>query len=316
LSDKVSKVELASRLGVSRSMLYYQHRRPAKDEELRVAIEAVMLKHPSYGHRRIADALKINRKRVLRVMKLYNLKPARRCRTPCKLDDLGKEALNFADITRILSPIAPSVVWASDFTFIPYQGSFVYLATIIDLFTKEVVGAHVMIRHTSELPLTALKTALAQARQPDWFHSDQGSEYDSDVMLSQLAMHNIQVSMAPKASPWRNGSQESFFGRFKIEFGDPERFDTLARLIEAIYAFIAYYNSERIHTKLRMSPVQFKKLWLVKQQLTTFPQVISLPQTPSCRNSSSSANVLDLTTSFTTTNLNTFEEYLSDKRGT
>lgn len=307
LEDKVSKVELARRLGVSRAMLYYQHKRPAKDDELRVAIEQVMHNHPGYGHRRIADELQVNRKRVLRVMKLYKLKPARRCKTPKKPDDLAKEALNFPDITRILSPLAPSVVWVSDFTFIHYQGSFVFLATVIDLFTKQVLGANVMLRHTSELPLTALKMALAYAQPPDWCHSDQGSEYDSDAMLSELAKHNIQVSMTPKASPWRNGAQESFFGRFKIEFGHPERFETLAQLIEAIYAFIAYYNNQRIHTRLRMSPDKFKNLWLQKMS-TTFPQVISLPQTPSCQHASTSACDQHLASSFTTTNLNNFEE--------
>jgi transposase InsO family protein len=84
-------------------------------------------------------------------------------------------------------------------------------------------------------------------------------------MLSELAKHNIQVSMTPKASPWRNGAQESFFGRFKIEFGDPERFKTLADLIEAIYAFIAYYNNQRIHTKLRMPPSKFQQQFDTKQ---------------------------------------------------
>ena len=257
-------------------MLYYKPKRPVKDEELRGAIESVMQDNPGYGHRRVADALEINRKRVLRVMRLYKLKPARRSKTPSKPNDQGKEALHFPDITRVLSPVAPSVVWVSDFTFIAYQGRFVFLATVIDLFTKEVVGANVMIRHTSELPLTALITALKHRAPPSWYHSDQGSEYDSDAMLSELAKHNIQVSMTPKASPWRNGSQESFFGRFKIEFGDPERFQTLAELVEAIYAFIAYYNNQRIHTKLRMPPARFNRLWVEKQNQNLTKQGVEL----------------------------------------
>lgn len=255
-----------------------------------------MLKHPGYGHRRVADALKINRKRALRVMKLYNLKPARRCQSPKKLADRGKPDVNFSDITRVLSPIAPNFLWVSDFTFISFQGTFVYLATILDRFTAEVLGASVMTRHTAELPFSALQAALEYTGSPPaWCHSDQGSEYNSDQFLSELAKHNIQVSMSPKASPWRNGAQESFFGRFKVEFGDPDRFETLSELIEAIYAFISYYNTERIHTRLRMAPNAFKQAWCdsktrlgskafindqlfnKKHQLTTYQQLMSLP---------------------------------------
>jgi putative transposase len=239
LEEKISKAELARRLGISRASLYYKPKIPDKDEQLRQAIEIVMINNPGYGHRRIALALNVNRKRVQRVMRLFNLKPARRCKTPNKPEDLGKEALNFPDITRLFCPIAPNALWVSDFTFISYRGNFIFLATILDRLTAEVLGANVMSRHTSELPHTALLRALQNTDcLPHWCHSDQGSEYNSDRFLSELANYNIEVSMSPKASPWRNGAQESFFGRFKVEFGDPERFETLPELIEAIYGFI------------------------------------------------------------------------------
>lgn len=233
------------------------------DEALRQAIEAVMIKNPGYGHRRVADALKINRKRARRVMKLYNLKPARRCRTPPpKPADGGKPAVNVPDITKVLSPIVPGFLWISDFTFISFKGIFVFLATILDRFTAEVLGAAVMTRHTAELPLAALRAALEKVgHAPVWFHSDQGSEYDSDLFRAELAKHGVEVSVSPKASPWRNGAQESFFGRFKVEFGDPDRFDTLPELIEAIHLQVAYYNNERIHTRFRMPPARFKTKW-------------------------------------------------------
>jgi len=268
LSEKVSKSEVARRLGVSRASLYYKPKKPIADEALRQAIEVVMLKHHGYGHRRVADALGINRKRALRVMKLYNLKPARRCKTPTKPGDAGKEALNFPDITRIFSPIAPHVLWVSDFTFINFHGRFVFFATVIDRFTTQVLGANVMLRHTTELIEGAFNQALATADcTPQCFHSDQGSEYGSDRFLALLSTLSVQISMCPKASPWRNPQQESFFGRFKVEFGDPDRFETLAELIEAIYAYVAYYNNDRIHTRLRMSPVEFRNLWHQRQEL-------------------------------------------------
>ena len=278
MEEKVSKAELARRIGISRASLYYKHKGPKADEELRQAIEAVMFHNPGYGHRRVADALKINRKRALRVMKHFNLKPARRCRTPNKPNDTGKADAGFSDITRLFCPTTPNTFWVSDFTFISYQGRFIFLATILDRFTAEVLGANVMTNHSAELPLGALLQALKQADlYPLWCHSDQGSEYNSDIFLSVLAKYNIQVSMSPKASPWRNGSQESFFGRFKVEFGDPERFETLPELIEAIYAFIYYYNHERIHSRFRMPPVKFKNHFVNKQKLTTYKQLTSLP---------------------------------------
>jgi len=258
-------------------MLYYQHRQPSKDEELRVRIEAVMLKNPGYGHKRVADALEISRKRAKRVMKLFNLKPARRAKSPIKPGDIGQPESHKPDILDRLSPIAPDVVWIADFTYIWFHDRFVYLATVIDRYTREVLGFSVMTEHSAELVLRALRMALLKAETlPIWFHSDQGSEYTSGSVERLLAQHKIEISHSPKSSPWRNGSQESFFGRFKTEIGDLERFNTLSELIEAIYCHIAYYNTERIHTAHRVAPSVARERY--KKRLTTYPQVISLPR--------------------------------------
>jgi hypothetical protein len=91
--------------------------------------------------------------------------------------------------------------------------------------------------------------------------------------------------MNPKGAPWCNGSQESFFGRFKVEFGDFDRFDTFAELLEALYDMLHYFSNLRIKTKLKMPPVEFRKAWELKQQqlltdINSFPQVVSLPPNP------------------------------------
>lgn len=261
MGKKLPKKELARRLGVSRGMLYYRHKLPARDDELRQRVEDVMICHHAYGHRRVADELGINRKCALRIMRKYNLKPARRCKTPHKADDAGRAPSCYPDITSSLSPIAPDVLWVGDFTFISFHGEFVYLATILDRFTAEVLGFSIMTSHSAELVLDAIKSALRSGRHPEWFHSDQGSEYNSDAFISKLRASGIEISMAPKASPWRNGAQESFFGRFKVEFGDPNRFTSLPELIEEIYIRISYYNHQRIHTRHRMPPTVFRKKW-------------------------------------------------------
>jgi len=102
-----------------------------------------MLKHPAYGSPRVGIALKINEKRAARVMRKYGLRPARHAKTPYKPADQGRESLDYPCIFSQLSPAAPDVVWASDFTFICYRCAFVYLCTVIDVFTGEVLGFNI-----------------------------------------------------------------------------------------------------------------------------------------------------------------------------
>ena len=268
-----TKAGLARRLGISRSSLYYRAKRPGKDEELRGAIEDLWIDEPSYGHRRIADALKVNRKRVLRVMKKFYMKPPRRQRTiPAKPADLGQKAAEIRDITALLSPASPDFLWASDFTYLSFHGRFIFLATILDGFTREVRGIKVMLNHSTELVLEAFRDAVRSSGcAPKYAHSDQGSEYNSELYTNELRLLGVVPSMAPKASPWRNGYQESFYGRFKVEFGDPDRFQTLPELIEAIYRHIAHYNLVRIHTALRCSPAEFRMRWIAKRRAFSRP---------------------------------------------
>ena len=123
---------------------------PDKDEELRRQIEAVMAENPGYGSPRVAIALGIDDKRVARVMRKFGLKPARRSKKPRKLGDEGQAPLSHPNILARLSPIAPNVVWASDFTFISYRGEFVYLCTVIDAFTGEVLGFNISRTHDAQ----------------------------------------------------------------------------------------------------------------------------------------------------------------------
>lgn len=245
-----------------------------------------MLKHPGYGSPRVAIALKINEKRAARVMKKFALRPARRAKVPNKPADEGRESMEYPCILSTLSPIAPEVVWASDFTFVSYRGSFVYLCTVIDVFTGEVLGFNISRTHDANFVLVAIKRAIERTQTvPQWFHSDQGSEYASSLVRSFLETRNVSISMNPKSSPWCNGSQESFFGRFKVEFGEFERFDTYAELLEELYQQLHYFTFERIKTKLRMAPAEFRISWLERQcQLSTQfhinPQVMSLPPYP------------------------------------
>lgn len=157
----VTKTELAKQLGVSRSSLYYRHKRPKVDEEIKRQIESVLTDHPSYGHKRIAIELKLNKKRIRRVMRKFGIKPyRRRPRHPAKPQDRGKPAAPVINVTMLLCPIAPFVVYVSDFTYIRYRERFIYLATVMDMFTREIVGWNVSRYHNKALVIEALLDAI------------------------------------------------------------------------------------------------------------------------------------------------------------
>lgn len=260
----VNKSKLARELGISRSSLYYKPKRAEIDQEIKLQIEAVMVDHLDYGHKRIALELKLGHNRVRRVMKKFSLKPYRRkAKKPVKKDDRGKPQAHFENLIKpILEKhllIKPNQIWCTDFTYISYQNKFIYVATLIDLFTREIVGVNISRFHNRFLVLGALEDAVKTYIPPNIIHSDQGSEYDSFDFISFVTMIGSKLSMSEKSSPWQNGHQESFFGHFKLEAGDLNRFEQLGELIEYLYSQIYYYNNNRIHSALKMKPVDFRK---------------------------------------------------------
>lgn len=262
----ITKKAIAEKLGVSRSSLYYRPKRPALDAEVKSQIESVLLSHPAYGHKRIALVLKLGKNRVRRVMKKFSLTPhiKRKSKPWVKPDDLQKPPVFVVNSTQLLCPLQPGVIWVSDFTYLKYQESFIYLATIIDAYTREVVGYNISRYHTKDLVLGALIHALGNRSPPTYLHSDQGSEYDCYDYYQFLTKQGIIVSMSDKSSPWQNGKQESFYGHFKQELGRLSDYKTLGELIEAIAMQVTYYNTQRIHSKLRMAPRSFYQQFQMK----------------------------------------------------
>ncbi len=263
---------LARKLGIARSSLYYRPIRPALDEEVRRQIESVMVKHPAYGHKRIAMTLKLGKNRVLRVMKKFGLKPARRrvvrLRKP---EDEGKPTRPRFNVTKVLCPLAASVVWVSDFTYIRYKTIFIFVATIMDMYTREIVGWHVARFHNVQLVIGALNDALGNSlyRPPTYLHSDRGSEYEAEDYDAIITKSGITQSFSDKQSPWQNAFQESFYSTFKVDLGDPNRCDTLGELVAVIHEAINYYNKERIHGRLKTTPEAFSKSRLLVRKLGT-----------------------------------------------
>jgi putative transposase len=197
----------------------------------------------------------MNRKRVKRVMRIFGIRPyRRRGRKFRKTKDTGA---SFPNLLLTEFPRYPHHIWASDFTHISFHGRIVYTATIIDLCTREVVGFSVMTTHSVTLVVNALLAAIHKHSHPAIIHSDHGSEYTSKEYVSLNDQLGIAMSMSKKASPWENGYQESFYSQFKVDLGDPNRFQNLGELVYAIYRTVHSYNNRRIHTALKMPPAIF-----------------------------------------------------------
>lgn len=202
---KPTKTAIARTLGVSRQSLYYKPKREAIDLEMKSQIESVQAQHPAYGHKRIALALQLNKKRILRIMKKYDMKPyRRRSKQIRKKDDEGKAPAPIKNLVWNRCPIVPNEIWVSDFTYIKYKEKFIYLATIMDRYTREIKGIAISRFHTRLLVLEALQDALAKGVKAPVIHSDQGSEYNSEEYLHTLQQKEIAPSMSHKGSPWES----------------------------------------------------------------------------------------------------------------
>lgn len=262
-----TKAAQARSLGISRQSLYYLPRQERKDETLRDEILAICREHPTYGHKRIAMYFahhlkrRVNKKRIRRVMNKYHLVPkVMRKRkyvknpTEDRIDIIPNRVKN-------IRAIQPDVIWAGDFTETWFKNRWVYLATVIDLYTREVIAWQIGFHHTTQLILDVFEEAShKRLYMPMYFHSDQGSEYTSRACIAWLVKRDIEPSQSPKGNPWYNGTQESFYNTFKLEFvetGGVRHSQTVEDLIERIGKYLHYYNTQRIHSALKMPPKDF-----------------------------------------------------------
>lgn len=243
-------------MGVSRASLYYVSRQDRKDWALKVRMEEELHRHPSYGSRRLAQALGVNRKRTKRVMRIFGMKPYRRRGRKWRK---SKAKRTFPNLLLEVIPSYPNRVWATDFTELIYRQKKVYVATIIDLFTRQLVGVHVAVRKGAALTVQTLSNALFHHPPPAICHSDNGREYEAKAFIGVLNDCGITISRSRPASPWENGYQESFYDKFKVDLGDPSRFRTLGELVAEIYRTLWDYNHTRIHSALKMPPAVFAK---------------------------------------------------------
>jgi putative transposase len=253
----MSTAALAKTLGIARATLYYRSRMEQKDWELKCRMEALLREHPAYGSRSIRDAFGIGRQRARRVMRKYGIKPYRR--RGRKHKKIKRISEHYPNLLKTTMPAYPHHIWVADFTELWWKHHWVYVATVMDLYTREILGVAVSLRKGAQLTGQALGNALMHYPHPTMFHSDNGREYDAHAFVGILNQCGIQISRIHPGCPWENGYQESFYGKFKIDLGDPARFRLLGELVAEIYKTIWTYNNTRIHSALKMPPKVFAR---------------------------------------------------------
>lgn len=248
-------------IGIDSRNIYHKSKQEAKDLIIKEEINETFKTNPAYGHRRLALELRRNKKRIIRVMRKYGLKPPRLWYQKKYLTEANLAYENrFNNL--IGDIVSPSVneIWSSDLTYVKFKGIFFYVSVIKDIFTKEVVGVNIGSHHDADLVLQTIKQAvLKQKTCPKIFHSDRGKEFLNETCLNYFNENGVKISVSDPGNPWQNGHIESFWSRFKSESGDLNRFEDLGELAEYIYQYVDYYNNERIITKLKTSPVKFKQ---------------------------------------------------------
>jgi transposase InsO family protein len=261
--------------GVSRAGFYrfLQQRHPAEEDmETRAAIQQIVVEHRRrYGYRRVAAELRrrgmvVNRKRVARLMQEDNLL-AVQPKAFVATTDSGHQFEVYLNLAARMKLTAIDQLWVADITYIRLRGEFVYLALVLDAFSRKVVGWELGRTLTARLALMALEHAVAE-RQPAAglvHHSDRGVQYASQEYLRTLRGRGIWPSMSRPANPYDNAQCESFIKTLKREEIYAQKYQDMADLRAHLEEFIdQYYNRQRLHSALGYrTPDEFEAAALV-----------------------------------------------------
>lgn len=258
-AQRLCALALVSRAGFYR----WRHAPPAVDADLdlRDEIQKIALEWPSYGWRRITAELhrrgwKANHKRVLRIMREDNLLCLRRRKFVVTTDSNHSRQV-YPNLAGQMTLTGINQLWVADITYIRLEMEFVYLAVVIDAFSRRVIGWELDRSVEDDLTLTALRMAL-EVRRPSpglVHHCDRGSQYASGDYTDLLKAHGCQISMSHKASPWENAGCESWMKTLKSEEVYRQEYRNLAEARGSIERFIEkVYNQKRLHSALGYCP--------------------------------------------------------------
>ena len=284
--DELPVTRMCKALNVSPSGFYAWRSRPVSaremaNRELVKKIEAVYYdSYETYGSPRVYHELKsqdvaCSENRVARLMRLRGLraKQVRRYKTTTKRNKRHPVAPNL--LKRDFRADRPDHKWLTDITYIPTQEGWLYLAVILDLYNRGIVGWAMSERMTSALTISALKMAIRERRPGDGLihHSDQGSQYTDGTYQALLRGHGIQASMNGVGTWYDNAPMESFFGTLKSELVHHRVYHTRDEARPELFFYIeAFYNRRRRHSSLDyLSPEAYEQLYQERHGLRSSP---------------------------------------------
>ena len=251
-------------------------RRHLSDQALLAHIKAIHARtRRSYGRARICrdlhdQGLRVGKNRVQALMRRHGIraKSKRRFKVTTESNHDLPIAANL--LNRQFTVDAPNKVWVGDITYIATEEGWLFLAVVIDLFSRQVVGWSMRDQMTRDIVIDALRMAWFK-RHPGKqsgliFHSDRGSQYASEEFRSVLKNYAITASMSRRGNCWDNACSESLFGSLKVERLHGERFITRRHAKDETIDWLLWYNQARLHSTLDyVSPMQFEKHWLADQ---------------------------------------------------